>query len=158
MNLPRPNPCSVLAKPLQWMPQWLHSTGLAAVLNRVFADSLVDGGMDFLQGKTLQILVSDVGIQYRLRFAHRQFAPAGSAAKADVRFSGSLQTFLLLATRREDADSLFFRRLLRIEGDTATGLYLKNFIDALEELPLPEAAREAIERFTDLHTRYCTDA
>ncbi|MEW8013567.1 MAG: SCP2 sterol-binding domain-containing protein [Candidatus Sedimenticola endophacoides] len=45
---------------------------------------------------------------------------------------GTLYDFLLLATRREDADTLFFNRRLRLGGDTELGLYVKNFLDALE--------------------------
>jgi predicted lipid carrier protein YhbT len=72
-----------------------------------------------------------------------------------VRFSGNADTFLLLATQREDADSLFFQRLLRIEGDTATGLHLKNFLDAFGEPKLPGPARVALERFADLYASRC---
>ncbi|MFB6261882.1 MAG: SCP2 sterol-binding domain-containing protein, partial [Thiohalorhabdaceae bacterium] len=39
---------------------------------------------------------------------------------------------LRLALGVEDADTLFFNRRLAMEGDTATGVYLKNFLDALE--------------------------
>jgi predicted lipid carrier protein YhbT len=39
---------------------------------------------------------------------------------------------MLLAARREDADTLFFQRRLRMSGDTELGLYLKNFLDAFE--------------------------
>ena len=35
-------------------------------------------------------------------------------------------------TRREDPDTLFFNRRLCIEGDTATGVHVKNLLDALE--------------------------
>jgi predicted lipid carrier protein YhbT len=44
---------------------------------------------------------------------------------------------LLLATRKEDADTLFFRRQLKTSGDTELGLYVKNFLDGLEPETLP---------------------
>jgi predicted lipid carrier protein YhbT len=37
-----------------------------------------------------------------------------------------------LATRRADPDMMFFDRRLLIEGDTETGLRLKNILDAIE--------------------------
>jgi predicted lipid carrier protein YhbT len=37
-----------------------------------------------------------------------------------------------LASRREDPDTLFFHRRLCIEGETETGLHVKNLLDALE--------------------------
>jgi predicted lipid carrier protein YhbT len=40
--------------------------------------------------------------------------------------------FLRLATALEDADTLFFRRRLKIEGDTELGIAVKYWIDASE--------------------------
>ena len=37
-----------------------------------------------------------------------------------------------MATRRVDPDTLFFERRLSIDGDTETGLRLKNLLDAVE--------------------------
>jgi predicted lipid carrier protein YhbT len=53
--------------------------------------------------------------------------------------SGQLHAFLLMLARREDPDTLFFQRLLAIEGDTALGLEIKNFLDRLEWEALPIA-------------------
>jgi predicted lipid carrier protein YhbT len=50
----------------------------------------------------------------------------------DVCIQGALADFLLLATRGGDPDTLFFARRLSLEGDTETGLFVKNQLDALE--------------------------
>ena len=50
----------------------------------------------------------------------------------DVTISGNLQGFLQLLAGREDPDTLFFQRKLNMEGDTATGVHIKNMLDALE--------------------------
>ena len=60
------------------------------------------------------------------------YRSAAKFSKWDVRIKGKLEDFWLLATRREDPDTLFFNRRLSIEGDTETGLYVKNMLDALE--------------------------
>ena len=126
------------------------------MLNRVFKDLRSGSDMDFLQGKCFQVVVSDIDVTCSLYFNQEsEFVPADQAATAQVRISGDVKTFLMLATRREDADSLFFRRLLRMEGETATGLHLKNFLDTLDELPLLPAVQTALERFTDLYMRHC---
>lgn len=39
--------------------------------------------------------------------------------------SGNWREFLLLASRQEDPDTLFFRRRLQIDGDTELGLAVK---------------------------------
>ena len=148
-------PCALLARPLRWLPSGLHSSGLSKILSRVFADALASGEMDFLQEKTLHVAVVDLRVNSYVRLECRRFVPAVPRNGGDIVISAELYTFLLLATQREDADSLFFQRLLRIEGDTATGLHLKNFIDALEEPPVPRVLREALDRMTDLIGRYC---
>ncbi len=51
---------------------------------------------------------------------------------------GSATDLLLLASRLEDADTLFFQRRLVLTGDTELGLTVRNLLDRLpwEELPL----------------------
>ncbi len=44
----------------------------------------------------------------------------------------ALRDFHLLASRREDADTLFFARRLVMEGDTDLGLIVKNTLDAVD--------------------------
>lgn len=150
--------CRLLTRPLRWLPHRVHAGGLALMLNHLLAHALAEGELDFLRGKVIGIEVSDLGIRYQLRLDEQGFLAAPGAVRAAVRFSGDAYTLLLLVTQREDADSLFFQRLLRIEGDTATGLHLKNFLDALGEPPLPGPARQALERFTDLYDRRCRTA
>lgn len=124
---PRP-----LAAPLGLIPERLHSGAVAAVLNRVLASELRAGELDFLHGRTLRIHVQDMRLALRLTLQHGRLAPAGAHALVDLSISGPLHAFLLLVARREDADTLFFRRRLRIEGDTALGLALKNCLDGLD--------------------------
>jgi len=155
MRLPIPRPCEALSLPLKWVPVGMHARGLALVVNRLFADALDAGELDFLEGKVLHVEVEDVGLHYRLVMRGGRLAAAAAEAPVDVCFRGELQTFLQLATRREDADTLFFQRRLRIEGDTATGLHLKNFLDAREGALLPPALQYSLERMTDLYGRYC---
>jgi len=147
--------CHVLARPLQWMPQRFHSGGLALVLNHLFAHPLANRELDFLQGKVVVVEVTDLAIVFRLSHDGVSLVRAPVGSRADVKFAGDAYAFLLLATQREDADALFFQRQLRIEGDTAIGLYLKNFLDAMGEPPLPTPARHVLDRFVDVYERRC---
>ena len=147
--------CHVLAAPVRWLPHRLHAGGLSLVLNHLLAHALADGELDFLRGRTVSLEIEDLKIRYRLLLGDDGFAPASSRTAADVSFRGDAYTFLLLATQREDADTLFFQRRLRIAGDTAIGLHLKNFLDALGDPPLPGPARAALARFTELYGRRC---
>jgi len=158
MSFLLPNLCGALGRPIRWIPKLAHSTGLALMLNQVLKELRQAGDMDFLHGKLVQLVIDDIGVSYCVLFDHDgRFKPADGDVAAQVRISGDLGTFLLLATQREDADSLFFRRLLRMQGETATGLHLKNFLDALGDPPLPSGLRYTLERLTDLYTLHCVE-
>ena len=127
-NLPFPGP---LGLPFKLIPSALHSAVLARVLNLLFAPELREGELDFLEGKTCLIRVSDLGIAYYLSLRGGQLV-AAPAQSFDLSIEGGVYDFFLLATRREDADTLFFNRRLRLGGNTELGLSIKNFLDALE--------------------------
>lgn len=158
MSLLRPPLCRAMVRPVRWIPRLAHSSGMALLLNQVLGRYRSGEDMRFLRGKNVQLMIDDIGLTYSLHFsAQGRFHAGQQDGQADVRISGDLQAFLLLATQREDADSLFFRRLLRMQGDTATGLHLKNFLDALGEPPLPVMVRKGLQRFTDLYLQGCVE-
>ncbi|MDM8547613.1 ubiquinone anaerobic biosynthesis accessory factor UbiT [Candidatus Venteria ishoeyi] len=124
-RFPRP-----LANLLKRVPAFLPGKTFALLINRFLAQPLQEGELDFLEDKVLNIQVSDTGIQFSLTLEQNRLVATQQAA--DVSIQGSLYAFLLLAGRHEDPDTLFFNRSLRLEGDTELGLYVKNFLDALE--------------------------
>jgi O2-independent ubiquinone biosynthesis accessory factor UbiT len=138
LTLPRP-----FSLPARLVPVWLHSRVLAQVLNHFLAAQLADGELAMLEGKTLAVAIRDAGVEYRLTLEGS--ALVASDARPDVVMSGGLHAFLLMLARREDPDTLFFQRLLAIEGDTALGLEIKNLLDRLEweALPMPALLRQA---------------
>lgn len=126
-----------LSLPGRLVPLWLHSRVLSRMLSQVLAAQIANGELAMLDGRTLGVAIRDAGVQYRLTLAGDSLAAAEGAP--DVVLSGELHAFLLMLARREDPDTLFFQRRLAIEGDTALGLEIKNFLDRLEweTLPLP---------------------
>lgn len=147
--------CRLLFSPLRWVPAAFHANGLSQVLNHLLRHQLAEGELDFLEGKVVTVEVTDIGLKLRLTLRQKRFVAATDRDREAVRFSGDLQTFLLLATCQEDPDSLFFQRRLRIQGETPTGLRLKNFIDAQGEGFLPAQLRGLLEQFTRFHRRNC---
>ncbi len=130
-----------LAHPAVFLSRVLPDSLPEQVLNRVFARAIRDGELDFMRGRCLRLVVEDLGLERWLAFGGRRLrlARRGGPVPADVCIRGHLHAFVLLATGREDADSLFFNRQLRLSGSTELGLYLKNFLDAFE--PPPQAQR-----------------
>ncbi len=146
---PRPTLPAPLALPLRLIPGPVHSIVLITALNVLFAARIQQSGeFEFLRNRVLAIKVRDAQVEYRFRYAGPAgFVPCQSAQPPDLTITGTIYDFLTLATRREDSDTLFFHRRVVMEGDTALGLELKNFLDAMEPEtlggPLPPLLRAA---------------
>jgi len=135
LALPRP-PLPSLPPPsprlLGWLPRPLLEQGLCLTLDRLFEAARAAGELDFIEGRRLEIDVADAGVRLYLRFTERSFSPANPLDAPDIRIRGRLGAFLDLASGREDADALFFRRRLHIQGDAETIMHTKHFLDAFE--------------------------
>ena len=107
---------------------WLFTLGLNAVLPaHLDADT-----RRLLAGKRLRLAVTDAGLVFDFSWQGRAFAPAGAAGMPDLVIAATLHDLGLLATRKEDPDTLFFSRRLVMEGDTELGLLIKNTLDAID--------------------------
>ena len=126
---------------------------LLAVLRRALNDSGLAAETELLAGRCLAVEVTDLGIRWRFTAGPSGLAAAPPGMPADATISGSSGAFLLLASRQEDPDTLFFRRRLGISGDTALGLAVKNLLDALEPDALPAPLRRALADAARLHRR-----
>jgi predicted lipid carrier protein YhbT len=58
---------------------------------------------------------------------------------------GEVTDLMLLASRLEDADTLFFHRRLQLTGDVELGLLVRNLLDQLPWETLPRPLRTALE-------------
>ena len=132
-----PAPPALLARPLVLLPRGPALYLLQRALNVVFAEPLRAGDIDFLDGRVANVRIHDAGIEFALTVADGKLVAQRAAAEPDLRIGGKLWVFLLLATRAEDSDTLFFRRELSTTGDTDLGLCIKNFLDGLELEKLP---------------------
>jgi predicted lipid carrier protein YhbT len=116
---------------LRLFPDAVHSQLLARAFNHAMRGQSLVKRLAELHGKRVCLRVTDTNRALYWRIDHGRLRPA-EAGGYDVRISGSSLDFLRLATRAEDPDTLFFSRRLAIEGDTHTGLHMKNLLDALE--------------------------
>jgi predicted lipid carrier protein YhbT len=128
---------SIATKPLSWVPQPVKAKAITSTLNAVFATPLQAGELGFLTKRVINIFVSDAALRFSVRLDEDKLCAGSEVQEADLTIEGTVYTFLLLATRKEDADTLFFRRQLKTSGNTELGLYVKNFLDGLEPETLP---------------------
>ena len=119
---------SILARLPAYPGSWLF----ARMLNATLAPQLAADTKAGMEGKLLQLRVSDLGLAFDVSWRGKSFAPTARGTPPDLAVAASLHDLWLLARREEDPDSLFFRRRLVIEGDTELGLLFKNALDAFD--------------------------
>lgn len=124
-----PQPVATLVALLPTFPPSLAFTG---VLNLVLDRIIPAENLQPLHGKQIAIRVKDLGLNLHFIINAGKFTPTRSGKVPDLVISATVHDFYLLATRKEDPDTLFFSRRLMVEGDTELGLVAKNTLDAIE--------------------------
>ena len=125
------------------LPATPPSLAFSVAANRLLWPALKTLDWQPLVGRRYAIRVKDLGLNLRFTVSSRGFAP--DSGVPDLTVSATARDFLLLLSRREDPDTLFFSRRLVSEGDTELGLVVKNLLDALDpesvlrQLPSPLA-------------------
>ena len=120
-----------LLLPLHLIPDVVHAELFARVFNHLLRGQLLAKRLREINGKSVCIHIRDAASELHFRIEHGRLRPA-TPEHTDVRISGKVEDYWQLATRREDPDTLFFSRRLCIEGDTETGVHVKNLLDALD--------------------------
>ncbi len=123
--------------------RWQHRL-LEAAMARVLAAPLHEGALDFMRDRRLGIEVSDLGLRWVLELRDQRLCVTDGVPEASVR--GSATDLLLLASRLEDADTLFFQRALELTGDTELGLTARNLLERLPWESVPLGLRIALNR------------
>lgn len=135
------NPAAAFAFWLRFAPTPLHERLLVLTVNQLLRGQALAERLEELDGKRFQLCVEDVPIALTFEIAGRNLTR--SALAPDVTFRGTLADFIALASRSEDPDTLFFQRRLAVEGETETGLHLKNLLDSWE-YDVPSHVRDVL--------------
>lgn len=98
----------------------------------LFREPIERGDLAFLRGRRVRLTVTDAHVTLDGTYDGTALRVLWPSGEPDVEIRGRLHTFALLATRRSDPDTLFFRRQLTVTGDTELGLACKNLLDSLE--------------------------
>jgi predicted lipid carrier protein YhbT len=128
-------PFKPLSLLLRALPDAVHSELLSRLFSHLLKGQYMAEQLIDLNGKRLSIRITDNRTELLFRIEGKTIVrqPGRKSPQPwDVRISGTLADFWLLASRKEDPDTLFFNRALTIEGDTEAGLYVKNLLDAME--------------------------
>ncbi|MGI2107972.1 ubiquinone anaerobic biosynthesis accessory factor UbiT [Shewanella frigidimarina] len=141
----------VSRRSLNLMPEALKIIVINKLLNLVLAEQLKADELYFLKQKWVGICVDDIGLRFEVGV--EQQLRVRAFTQPDVTLSANVPELILVAAGKEDPDTLFFQRKLRIEGDTELGLEVKNLLLSIELDNLPKPARIGIEQLAKvLHT------
>ena len=119
-------PPARFARPLQALP--LLQRGAGRLIDLVLAGPLAAGAFDYLAGRRLGVEVTDLGLRWVVAIGARRVEVLAPGAESESSVRGSATDLLLLASRLEDADTLFFQRRLQLTGDTELGLAVRNLL------------------------------
>lgn len=137
----------VLKPALKCIPNVIQHNALLTLLNTIFKESITDGDFNFLNNKWLKISIDDLGLTWHISYSHNQLImpPNNYNPTVDVSFTANGDDLLLIAARKEDPDTLFFQRRLKISGETELGLEVKNLIDSIDIEQLPKLFHSGLE-------------
>lgn len=123
-------PMHLFSKFNEKMPLFIKRSLIETPLNSIFDQHLYDDEFEILESRYITLHVTDIALRVTLSLRNQSLQIVDR--DGDVVISGTLESFIKLAKRTEDADSLFFQRQLKVEGDTELGLGIKNLLDSLE--------------------------
>ena len=138
---------NILRPSLRLVPFSAQKSLLIPALHSIFGEAIEDGDFEFLQEKWLKISIIDLQLNWWLSFDKDQLIMASLEDNIveDVSFSANGDDLVLIAGRKQDPDTLFFQRRLKIEGDTELGLEVKNLIDAIDIEQLPSSVHDLVD-------------
>lgn len=129
---------------LRVVPLGMRDAAALRLLARAIASPEAQRNLRPVEGRRIGIEVQDLGLRWVVELHGEALRFGDGEAEATVR--GSATDLLLLASRLEDADTLFFQRRLMLTGDTELGLLLRNLLDRLPWESLPLALRIVVQR------------
>ena len=135
-----------LAAPLRLVPEPLLRQGSQQLIEQVLAAPFEEGRLDEFVGRRIGVEVTDLGLRWVVSIGDRCVEVLEPATEAEATVRGTATDLLLLSSRLEDADTLFFHRRLQLTGDVELGLSLRNLLDQLPWESIPLALRIALNR------------
>ncbi|MGF1681063.1 ubiquinone anaerobic biosynthesis accessory factor UbiT [Photobacterium minamisatsumaniensis] len=140
---------SILRVPAKLTPFPVQKKIMLEGLAMVFKEALEDGDFEFLEDRWLKVEVRDLNLKWFISYQDEKLVVSEHIEQEDVSFSGECNDLVLIAARKEDPDTLFFQRRLRIEGDTELGLEVKNLMDSIDLDSLPSPVKFVLQQSAD---------
>lgn len=136
---------------LKLMPNWLKLKMVTLTLNHFFKSAIEEGDLDFLEDQVFMITVEDLDYSVKIRLQDEKLIVVNDPrVQADATLKSTFNPLIAMISRKEDPDTLFFNRALSLEGNTALGLEIKNWLDSLDLDLLPAPVQSTLQRYSQL--------
>lgn len=140
------------------VPNKLNFQMVQLLINHAFSEQIEEGDFEFLTGRVLQIEIRDANLFVGLTYAQNKVICnhfASVAIESDVKLSVDTLNAIRMIQQEVDPDTLFFRRKLKISGDTELAHHVKNTIDTLNPDLIPPMFMKLL---TEYRTRFLKSA
>jgi predicted lipid carrier protein YhbT len=135
-----------LAPLLTLLPPRLRQRAFERAAMHALSAAFADGALADLRGRRIGVEIADLEQRFVVEVLDRQLVVLDPVAMPDACVRGTLTDLLQLASRSEDADTLFFQRRLTLTGDVELGLRVRNLLDQLPWEQIPLSARILLHR------------
>ena len=142
-----------LGKVALFAPSSVNLLILERVMNQTFREQIEDGDFDFLAAHTLGIEIIDARLFCQIGFVKGRLTPLGLSGEkwsADVELAIGVSDAISLIQQDIDPDTLFFRRKLKINGDTELAHHVKNTIDTIDPETIPAFVRNLLAGYKSM--------
>lgn len=139
-------PPARLAPLLALVPPRLRQRAFERAAMHALSAAFADGALADLRGRRIGVEIADLEQRFVVEVLDRQLVVLDPVAMPDACVRGTLTDLLQLASRSEDADTLFFQRRLTLTGDVELGLRVRNLLDQLPWEQIPLGARILLHR------------
>ena len=139
-------PPARLAPLLALLPSQLRQRAFERAAMHALSAAFADGALADLRGRRIGVEIADLEQRFVVEVLDRQLVVLDPVAMPDACVRGTLTDLLQLASRSEDADTLFFQRRLTLTGDVELGLRVRNLLDQLAWEQIPLGARILLHR------------
>lgn len=142
---------SALERMLSCMPSLPASTAFVSVLNDTLLHALPESACILLEGRTLQVGVTDTGVRFDFVLRNGRFEALPDPAEAGLKISATFNDFYSMISGKTSSDTLFYGHRLLLNGDLDIGFAVKDLLAGMAFGAIP------IDTLTQLWRAYTSD-
>ncbi|MCW8878593.1 MAG: SCP2 sterol-binding domain-containing protein [Kangiellaceae bacterium] len=135
------------------IPMPIKLTSIEFVLNRLLKDPISSGLFDFLDGRVIGIHISDAdiyaSISAKKNSLHCIHISSEECLQNEANLTINTVDAIKLINQEVDPDTLFFKRRLKISGNTELAHWVKNTIDSIDPEIIPILLRQLLAEYSN---------